>query len=98
MRYPRIGGDVGRIQRRGGLVAMGSHGEIAGPGLPWEMQAHVEGGMTPAEVLQAATLGGARSIGRGAELGNLEAGKLADLVILQADPRLDIRNAKRSKR
>nr|WP_283161540.1 amidohydrolase family protein [Xanthomonas nasturtii] len=59
------------------------------------MQAHVEGGMTPAEVLQAATLGGARSIGRGAELGSLEAGKLADLVILQADPRLDIGNAQK---
>ncbi|MCE4349463.1 amidohydrolase family protein [Xanthomonas hortorum pv. cynarae] len=95
MLYPRIAGDVARIQRAGGLVAMGSHGEIAGPGLHWEMQAHVEGGMTPVEVLQAATLGGARSIGRGAELGSLEAGKLADLVILQADPRLDIRNAQK---
>ncbi|WJM85512.1 hypothetical protein QUF31_21375 [Dickeya chrysanthemi] len=59
MLYPRIAGDVARIQRAGGLVAMGSHGEIAGPGLRWEMQAHVEGGMTPVEVLQAATLGGA---------------------------------------
>lgn len=92
MLYPRIAADVARIQRAGALVAMGSHGEIPGPGLHWELQAHVEGGMTPGEALQAATLGGAKTIGRGAELGSLEPGKLADLVILQADPRSDIRN------
>jgi Tol biopolymer transport system component len=92
--YPRIGGDVARIQRAGGVVGIGSHGEIPGFGLHWEMEAHVQGGMLPLEALRAATIGSATAIGRGAEFGSLEPGKFADLLILEADPRADIRNAR----
>lgn len=48
--------------------------------------------MTPHEVLRAATLGSATTIGRGAEFGSVEAGKYADLVILDRDPLVDITN------
>ena len=89
--YPRIGGDTARIQRAGGVVGMGSHGEIPGPGLHWEMEAHVQGGMTPWEALRAGTLGSAEAIGRASEFGSIEAGKFADLAILNGDPREDIR-------
>ncbi|WP_175597344.1 amidohydrolase family protein [Peristeroidobacter soli] len=92
--YPRIGGDVARIQRAGGVAAIGSHGEIQGPGFHWELEAHVEGGMTPLEALRAGTLGGAQAIGRAAEFGSLEPGKFADLVVLDADPRQDIRRTR----
>ncbi|MGH8175784.1 MAG: amidohydrolase family protein, partial [Steroidobacter sp.] len=92
--YPRIGGDAARIQRAGGVVGMGSHGEIPGLGLHWEMEAHVQGGMTPGEALRAATLGSATAIGRAKEFGSIEAGKFADLVILNADPRTDIRGVR----
>jgi adenine deaminase len=56
------------------------------------MQAHVMGGMTPIEVLRAATIDAAQTIGRTDELGSLAPGKFADLVILEHDPRLDIGN------
>jgi predicted amidohydrolase len=95
MVYPRIGLDAAKIQRAGGVVGMGSHGEIPGPGLHWEMEAHVQGGMTPLEALRAATIGSATAIGRAKEFGSIEPGKFADLVILDADPRLDIRHARK---
>ena len=52
------------------------------------------GGMTAGEVLRAATIGSAETIGRERDLGSLEAGKLADLIVLDKDPTLDIRNAR----
>jgi hypothetical protein len=92
--YPTLGGDVAKIQRAGGVVAMGSHGEIPGVGFHWEMEAHVQGGMTPMEALRAGTIGSAEAIGRASEFGSIEAGKFADLVILKADPRGNIRNSR----
>jgi imidazolonepropionase-like amidohydrolase len=53
----------------------------------------VDAGMTPAQVLSAATLGGAGVMGREADLGTLAAGKLADLLILDGDPAADSRSA-----
>jgi imidazolonepropionase-like amidohydrolase len=50
--------------------------------------------MTPLEALRAGTMGSATAIGRAAELGSIEPGKLADLVVLNSDPRVDIRNAR----
>jgi imidazolonepropionase-like amidohydrolase len=91
--FPSIAAGVAGIRRAGGLIAMGSHGETPGLGFHWEMQAHAMGGMTPAEVLRAATLGSAEAIGRQQEFGSIEAGKYADLVILEADPLRDIGNA-----
>jgi imidazolonepropionase-like amidohydrolase len=92
--YPRVGGDAAKIQRAGGVVGIGSHGEIPGLGFHWEMEAHVQGGMTPHEALRAGTIGSAQAIGRAAEFGSIEPGKFADLAILDADPRADIRNSR----
>ncbi len=93
--FPAVAAGAAAIQRAGGKVGMGAHGDLPGIGFHWEMEAHVMGGMTPAEVLRAATIGGARTIGRAKEFGSLTAGKYADLVILDADPRTDIRNTRR---
>jgi Tol biopolymer transport system component len=91
--FPQVAESIAAFEKAGGLVGIGSHGEAPGIGFHWEMQAHVMGEMSALNVLQAATLGGAETIGRAAEFGSLEAGKYADLVILGADPREDIRNA-----
>jgi Tol biopolymer transport system component len=80
------------LQRAGGLVGVGGHGEVQGLGYHWEMWALAMGGMTPAEVLRAATIDGAKIIGINQDLGSLEPGKLADLVVLNANPLDNIRN------
>jgi hypothetical protein len=91
--FPAVAAGAAAIKRRGGIVAMGSHGEMPGIGLHWEMEAHVLGGMSPAEALHSATMGSAQAIGREREFGSLEAGKFADLLILKNDPRTNIRNS-----
>ncbi len=81
-----------KIQRAGGLVGVGGHGELQGMGYHWEMWAYEMGGMTPVEVLRAATIDGAKIIGIEQDLGSIETGKLADMVILDANPLANIRN------
>jgi len=82
-----------KIQRAGGLVGVGGHAELQGLGYHWEMWAFVMGGMLPVEALRAATIDGARIIGIDEDLGSIESGKLADLVILNKNPLEDIRNS-----
>jgi imidazolonepropionase-like amidohydrolase len=59
------------------------------------MEAMQAAGMSPIEVLVASTRGGAHALGRDADLGTLEKGKAADLIVLDADPVADIRNLRR---
>jgi Tol biopolymer transport system component/predicted amidohydrolase len=90
--FRQAAAEVAKIQRAGGLVGVGGHGELQGLGFHWEMWGYAMGGMTPAEVLRAATIDGARIIGVAEDLGSIEVGKLADLVILDANPLENIRN------
>jgi hypothetical protein len=90
--FPLVAEGAARIQRAGGLVAVGSHGELPGLGYHHELQALAMGGMTPREVLWAATMGGAKTIGRDSEFGSLTPGKYADLIVLDKDPTRDIGN------
>src|SRR5262249_11982116 len=84
--FPRVAATVTAVQRAGGLIGIGSHGEMPGLAFHWELQAHTMGGMTAAEALHAGTIGSATDIGRGAEFGSIEPGKFADLVLLDRDP------------
>ncbi len=90
--YPLIAASAAKVARAGGHVCIGSHGEMQGIGYHWEMWALASGGWQPQEVLRAATLHGAEAIGYAQDLGSLETGKLADLVVLSADPLKDIHN------
>lgn len=81
-----------KIQRSGGLLGVGGHGELQGLGYHWEMWSFAMGGMSPAEILRAATIDGAHILGAPEDLGSIEVGKLADMVILNANPLDDIRN------
>lgn len=91
--FPTVAKGAADIQRAGGLVGIGAHGNTPGVGFHYELEAHVMGQMTPEEVLHAATLGSAETIGRVGEIGSLTPGKFADLLIMDADPRADITNA-----
>ena len=82
-----------RIAKAGRRVSIGAHGQQAGIGSHWELWSFVRGGMTPVEALAAGTIESARSLGMARDIGSLEAGKLADLVVLDADPTQDIRNS-----
>jgi len=93
-RFPAIAADAAKLQAQGGLVGIGSHGETPGIGFHWEMEMHAVGGMTAMAVLHAATIGSAETIGRKRDLGSIEPGKIADLVVLTRDPLLDVRNAR----
>jgi hypothetical protein len=90
--FDHIASAAADLQRKGGLVGVGGHGELQGLGYHWEMWAMGMGGMTNVEVLRAATIDGAKIIGIDLDLGSIEAGKLADLVVLDKNPLKDIRN------
>ena len=82
-----------KVAQRGRHVSIGAHGQQAGIAAHWELWSFVRGGMTPVESLRAGTIEPARSLGMDRDVGSLEAGKLADLIVLDADPSQDIRNS-----
>jgi len=77
----------------GGKVQLGSHGQLQGLGAHWELWMRGQGGMTPMEAIRCATLYGAEYLGLDGEIGSLEPGKLADLIVMEKDPLADIRNS-----
>jgi Tol biopolymer transport system component len=90
--FPRIAEGARRILEAGGRIGLGGHGQFDGLGSHWEMWALASGGMTNHDVLRVATIFGAEAIGLGRDLGSLEPGKLADVLVLDANPLENIRN------
>ena len=82
-----------KLAERGVKVSIGAHGQQAGIAAHWELWSFVRGGMSTIQALRAGTIEPAKSLGMERDIGSLEVGKLADLVILTADPAQDIRNS-----
>jgi imidazolonepropionase-like amidohydrolase len=91
-----------RVWAAGIPVVMGTDagniGTLHGPSVFREMRRMVEAGLTPLDVLRAATTHGARALDRDGDVGRIAPGALADLVILDADPVADVANLARIRR
>jgi hypothetical protein len=102
--FPTVAKGAAEVARAGGKVSLGAHGQLQGLGVHWELWAMAgEGGskpgaaMTPIEALRAATLEAADKLGFAPDLGSIEPGKLADLVVLDGNPLEDIRATAKAK-
>ena len=80
------------LMEAGVLVSIGGHGQREGLASHWEMWSFARGGMSPVQALRTATTEPAKHLGFDKDIGSLEKGKLADLVILSENPLDDIRN------
>ncbi|HEY0681320.1 MAG TPA: amidohydrolase family protein [Steroidobacter sp.] len=90
--FRSVGRSIKRLDDAGVTINVGSHGQASGIAIHWEMQLLAEGGMSPMRILRAATINGAHTYGLDHQLGSIEPGKLADLIVLDRDPLADIRN------
>ena len=86
------GGASKQLMEAGVKVSIGGHGQREGLASHWEMWSFARGGMSPLQALRTATTEPAEHLGFVEDLGTLEKGKLADLVILSDNPLDDIRN------
>lgn len=91
---------IGMCNRAGVKLIAGTDGPglgtlVPGYGLHHELKLLVQSGLSPLQALRAATLTAAEALGKDNELGSVEPGKLADMLILNADPLADIDNASR---
>ena len=77
----------------GVLVNLGAHGQLAGLGSQWELWLIAQSGMRAIDALKCATINGAKYLGLDHDIGSLETGKLADIIVLDKNPLDDIHNS-----
>ncbi|MDE2922520.1 MAG: amidohydrolase family protein [Acidobacteriota bacterium] len=86
-------GVVNALDQAGVPIMLGAHGQREGLAAHWELWMFEQGGMSPHRALIAGTINGARYLGMEADLGSLEAGKLADLIVLEQNPLENLRSS-----
>lgn len=89
----RVAAHCKQLLDRGVSIQNGAHGQREGLAAHWELWMLEQGGMTPLEALRSSTLAGAWYIGMDQELGSIEPGKLADLVVVDGDLLTDLRRS-----
>lgn len=82
----RIAQSAYELQKRGVHIQLGAHGQREGLAAHWEMWMFAQGGMSPLDIIRAATIHGAEYLGLQEDLGSLKKGKKADFVILEKNP------------
>jgi Tol biopolymer transport system component/imidazolonepropionase-like amidohydrolase len=100
--FPVVARGAADVLRAGGNVSLGAHGQLQGLGVHWELWSMAgEGGnggaMSAHDALRAATILAADKIGFAPDLGSIESGKLADFIVLSANPLDDIHNTVKAK-
>jgi Tol biopolymer transport system component/imidazolonepropionase-like amidohydrolase len=90
--HSQIAKAVADIVKAGGRAGLGSHGQLQGLGAHWETWNLQSGGLSNHDTLKVITIFGAEAIGLQQDVGSIEAGKLADLVVLDRNPLENIRN------
>jgi Tol biopolymer transport system component len=90
--FPMAARVLADIVKAGGRVGLGGHGQRQGIQCHWELWAIASGGLPNHDVLRIGTIVGAEAIGFGKDLGSLEKGKLADLMVLDRNPLENIRH------
>lgn len=91
--HVRLAATAKTLSEAGVRVNLGAHGQLQGLGPHWELWGLVDGGWDNAEALRAATLNGAAYLGMDGDIGSLEPGKLAELVVVEGDPLTDIHDS-----
>jgi len=86
-----------KLSDAGVKINLGSHGQIQGIGAHWELWMLAQGGISNLQALRCATMNGAEYIGMDKEIGSLEKGKLADLIVMDKNPLENIRNTESIK-
>jgi imidazolonepropionase-like amidohydrolase len=82
-----------RLADAGVRVNLGAHGQLQGLGVHWELWMLQQGGMSNMQALQAGTINGAHYLGMQDQIGSIERGKIADLIVLDKNPLEDIKNS-----
>jgi imidazolonepropionase-like amidohydrolase/Tol biopolymer transport system component len=90
---PRVSQQAKLVSDLGVPVSIGAHGQREGLGAHWEIWGFALGGMSNLEALRTATINPARAHGLDHDLGSIEPGKLADLVVMDKNPLEDIHNS-----
>lgn len=84
-----------KLQDAGVNINLGAHGQLQGLGAHWELWMFEQGGMSNIQALRAATINGARYLGMDHQIGSIKQGKLADLIVIDGNPLVNIRDTEK---